>query len=119
MKYIYNIRQIVVSVIATTVLIWASFKNNFLIKILISPFLICSIAVFFENLFLLLNKEKLANSFRYIYRASFFLFWFGFLIIYDFICIRDGNYILLLLSLIFWFIGIKSVRKIIFNKKNM
>ena len=58
MKKIYNIRQIVVSIIVILILTWAFFKNQIIGKIIISPFLICSIAVFFENLFMLLNKEK-------------------------------------------------------------
>ena len=116
MKKIFIIRQLIISIIAFLILIFAFFKNNFFSKVIISPFLICSIAIFFKDLFLLLNNKKLADIFKYIFRISFFIYWFGFLCFFDFICIKDRYYFLLLISLLFWIIGFKTFHNLFFSK---
>ncbi len=117
MKNIYNVRQIIVSVIVFLLLIWAFFKNQLIGKIIIIPFLICSVAIFGEKLFLILNKKKISNVFKSIFRIVFFLYWFGFLIFFDYICLRDNSYIFLLFSLLFWFVGFKVAYNSLINKK--
>ena len=67
MKKIYAIRQIVVSFIAFVFLSWAFFQNEWWARIIITPFLICSFAIMMKKIFLLLNKTKLSNIFKYIF----------------------------------------------------
>lgn len=74
MQTIISIRKIIISLIALIILIWAFFKNAIWAKIIIIPFLVCSFAMLCENLFLLLNKKKLSNIFKYIFRISFFVY---------------------------------------------
>lgn len=80
MQTIISIRKIIISIIAFIILMWAFFKNATWAKIIIIPFLVCSFAMLCENLFLLLNKKKLSSIFKYIFRISFFIYVFGFLI---------------------------------------
>lgn len=54
----------------------------------------------------LLGKSKLSELFGKIFAISFFLFWFGFLVVAAYICLRDKQYGLLLYSIIFWIVGI-------------
>ena len=75
MKNIYIIRQMIVSFIVFLILIWSFFKNQIFGKIIISPFLICSIALFFKNLFILLNSKKY-QIYLNTYFVSVYLFIF-------------------------------------------
>ena len=117
MKKIYNIRQIVVSIIVILILTWAFFKNQLIGKIIMSPFLICSIAIFFENLFLLLNKEKISNIFKYIFRISFFVYAFGFLIYAIYYTISTKTYSLFIIIGIFIIGTIHFFKATFFKKK--
>ena len=101
MRNIYNIRQIFVSFMATSILTWAFFKNQLVVKIIISPFLICAIAIGLENIFLLLNKNKIANIFKNIFRISFFIYIIGFLIYATYYAISNKSYLLLIIISIF------------------
>ena len=116
MNNIYIIRQIIVSIMASFVLIGAFFKNQLVGKIIISPFLICSIAIFFENLFLLFDKKKISNIFKYIFRVSFFVYIFGFLIYAIYYAILNKIYSLFIIIGIF-IIGTIHFFKVAFFKK--
>ena len=52
-----------------------------------------------------------------LFDICFFLFWFGFLIVADFICIRDQNYGMLAYSLLFWVVGIVYAKNRLFRNK--
>ena len=73
MKNIYIMRQMLASTMAFLILIWVFVKNQLVEKIIVSPFLICSMAIFFENLCLLLNKEKGVTIFKYFELACLFI----------------------------------------------
>ena len=75
----------IVDLTAFLTLTWAFSCNQFVGKIIISPFLICSFTHLLEMLFILIEKEKIAHIFKYIFRISFFIYIFGFLVyaIYD------------------------------------
>lgn len=57
-KNIIRIRKITIALITMFICAWAFFKNNFFARIIIIPFIICSSAIFIENISLLFNKEK-------------------------------------------------------------
>lgn len=48
---IYSIRQIIVAVTALVFLAWAFFQNEWLARIIITPFIICSFAIIMERIF--------------------------------------------------------------------
>lgn len=79
MKKVYSIRQIVASFTALIFLSWAFLQNEWYARIIITPFLLCSFSIMMEKIFLLFNKTKLLNIFKYILRISFFGYVFGFL----------------------------------------
>ena len=86
----------------------AFLQNDSISKIIILPFLICAFAKFFETLFIMLKKEKASKVFRIIFRLSFFLYYFGFLLYVVYYSIVNKEYSLILFSLIFWYVGIKT-----------
>lgn len=117
MKKIYAIRQIIVSFMALVFLVWAFFKNELLTKIIISPFLICSFAILMENIFLILNKTKLSNFFKYMFRVSFFVYAGGFLVYTIYYSITNRSYSLLVIVALFLVFAIYFFKKAFFNKK--
>lgn len=55
------------------------------------------------------NDDKLNivdKIFSKLYLVGFLLFWFGFLIVFDYIAIRDGQTSMFIFSLLFWAVGI-------------
>ena len=116
MKKVYCIRQIIVSAMAFCVLIWAFFENKLVVKIIISPFLVCSIAIFFENLFILLNNKKVSDIFKYIFRVSFFIYFFGFLAFSTYYAITNKSYGLFLIIGIFVIAAIYFFKMAFFKK---
>ncbi len=117
MKKINNIREIIVSLTAFSILIWAFSKNQILGKIIIIPFLICSLAIFFKNIFLLLNKEKISNVFKIIFRISFFIYVFGFLIYSVYYAITTKTYSLFIIIGIFMIVSVRFFKMTFFKKK--
>ena len=115
-------------------------------KIIIIPFLICSITVLIKGFIILfrsiimvklINTEKenvsnnklkkmhntikkIENSINKFYVVIFLTYWFGFLVIIDYISIKewkDGGNSHFFLSFIFWFIGICIASRILKKKK--
>lgn len=117
MKKIYAIRQIIVSFTALVFLVWAFFRNELFIKIIISPFLICSFATLMENIFLILNKIKLSNFFKYMFRISFFIYAGGFLLYMIYYSITNRSYSFLAIVALFLVFSIYFFKKAFFNKK--
>ena len=116
MKNLLNIKRIVTSILALCILEFAFFKNETLIKIIISPFIICSVAILFESIFDMLNKERISNIFKFIFRISFFIYVFVFLIYVLYYSIINKTYSLLIIDFIF-FMFIIPIFKGAFKKK--
>lgn len=117
MKKIYAIRQIIVSFMAFVFLVWAFFQNKLLAKIIISPFLICSFAILMENIFLILDKIKLSNFFKYMFRISFFIYVGGFILYTIYYSITNKYYPILVIVAVFLVFAIYFIKKTFFNKK--
>lgn len=117
-QIIISIRKIIISLIALIILIWAFFKNAIWAKIIIIPFLVCSFAMLCENLFLLLNKKKLSNIFKYIFRISFFVYVFGFLAYMVYYAFTYKSYSFLIGVVIFLPFVIYFFKKSFFNENN-
>lgn len=118
MQTIISIRKIIMSLIALIILMWAFFQNATWAKIIIIPFLVCSFAMLCENLFLLLNKKKLSNIFKYIFRISFFVYVFGFLAYMVYYSFAYKSYSFLIGVVIFLPFVIYFFKKSFFNENN-
>lgn len=117
MKKLYIIRNIILSFGALIILIWAFFQNTLFGKIIITPFLVCSFAMLFENIFLLLNRIKISNVFKSIFRISFFVYIFGFLSYMVYYAITNRSYSILIIVIIFLLFAIYFIKKSFFNNK--
>ena len=101
------IKKTVTSLIVFTILSYFLITTkDLLTRIFIIPFLIFSIGMFTRNIFLILNKNKLVKIFNKVYVIAFLVYWFGFLIYFDYISILKKNFTLVFFSLIFYFIGL-------------
>ena len=80
-------------------------------KIIFVPFIICAITMVGKNIALLVGKKDLAITFSKLFTIGFLLFWFGFLSVAVFVCIRDKNYNTLVFTLPFWIAGILIVKR--------
>ena len=114
---IISIRKIYMALVSLIILIWAFFKNKFMIKLFILPFIVCSIAVILENIFLILNKLKLFKIFRNIFYISFFTYVFTFLAYMTYYSIVNKSYSFLILVFIFLFFIINLIKNRFFKKK--
>ena len=110
-------KNLVASLIVTAMLISIMMKTPSP-KIILVPFLICSISMAGQSIGLLIGKKGVANFFRKIFIAGFFLFWFGFVGAGAYICIRDKNYGMLLFLAIFLVVGVFFARRKLFDKKS-
>ena len=108
-------RKLATAIVTTVVLVYFLAKTPSP-KILFIPFLLCSISSMGKNLGLLLNKKKFALFFDRLFKVSFFLFWFGFLIFACYIMIRDHNYRMLPFTLPFWLAGFFFFKRKFFKK---
>lgn len=80
-------------------------------KIIFIPFIICAITLIGKNIALFCRKKDLAVTFSRLFTIGFLLFWFGFLSVALFICIRDKNYNTLVFTLPLWIAGIFIVKR--------
>lgn len=103
-------RRLVVSVFNTIILLYFMTKmTNF--KIILIPFIICSVAMAGQSIAEMLNQDRAANIFRIIYKNGFFVFWFGLLSVGIIKCIRDREYGMLIYLMFFVVAGIVMMRK--------
>ncbi len=103
-------RRLVVSIFNTIILLYFMTKmTNF--KIILIPFIICSVAMAGQSIAEMLNQERAANIFRKIYKNGFFVFWFGLLAVGIIKCIRDREYGMLIYLMLFVVVGILMMRK--------
>ncbi len=68
--------------------------------------MIFGISLFIKNICLIFNKNKIAKIFSKINVISFFIYYFGFLIYWDYVAITNKDYILVAFSLLAWAGGI-------------
>lgn len=87
-------------------------------KIILLPFLICSLSMMGQGIAQLLGKDKLAEVFRKCFAAGFLLFWFGLLAVAGYSSIRDKQYGLLIFLVPFFVIGIFITKNKLLGKKS-
>jgi len=107
MKNINKTKQTFTSLFVFGLLTYILFNTKDLITIIvIIPFLIFSIGLFLKNIFLMLGKKSVARIMEIIYVIAFFIYYFGFLIYWDYISIINKDYVSLILSFLAWFGGL-------------
>lgn len=84
-------------------------------RLILFPFLFCSIFTIGKNVCFLKEKKREANIFRKLYIFSFLIFWFGFLVIWSYSFIRNHSYFSLVLTIPFWIAGIYIGYKFLFD----
>ena len=75
-------------------------------RMIVIPFLIFASSLLIKNICLMFNKNKIAKIFSKIYTITFFIYYFGFLVYWDYLAITRKEYVLLAFSLLAWTGGI-------------
>ena len=100
------IKQSVTAIVVLGILTRVLFTSaDFTSKLIVLPFFLFSLALLLRNVFLLLGKRSLAAAFSKICAIVFAVYWFGFLLYWDYICIVNRDYMSVLFSLLPWFGG--------------
>ena len=101
-----QMKRLISSILITGILSYVLFTTeDRLTGITVIPFLTFSLAYFLQHVFLLFQKQKLAAMMGKVYVIAFAVYWFGFLIVWDFISIARKDYLSVLFSLIPWIGG--------------
>ncbi len=101
------VRKTTISLMVSTFLCYILITTKDLsTRIIIIPFLIFGISFFIKNICLIFKKNKIAKIFSVINLISFFIYYFGFLIYWDYTAILNKDYILVVFSLLAWAGGI-------------
>lgn len=112
------IKKSISSAIISGMLAYFLFKTNDLLsKIVISLFLLFGASFCVRNILLVFKKNKLAEKVSKIYVIAFFIYWYGFLIYWDYVSILNKDIMSVLFSLIMWLAGGYFIYKRFFKKK--
>ena len=117
MKNPMVVRKLILSLLVTGLLAYFMVKSPSP-KIIFVPFLICGISMAGKCIALIGGQEKWAAVFHKAFILGFLLFWFGFLAVAAFICIRDQSYGMLLFTLPFWVGGCLIGKNKLLGKKS-
>lgn len=110
-------RNLIGSIILTGILLYLLVKTPSP-KIIFVPFLLCGLSLAGKSSAQLLKKGKWVTAFHKLFILGFLLFWFGFLAVAAYTCIRDKRYGMLLFTLPFWVIGFFVVKNKLLGKKS-
>lgn len=117
MKKTPAVRNLIGSIILTGILLYLMVKTPSP-QIIFVPFLICGLSLAGKSSAQLLKKGKWVTAFHKLFILGFLLFWFGFLAVAAYTCIRDKRYGMLLFTLPFWVIGFFVVKNKLLGKKS-
>lgn len=81
-------------------------NQNMIAKIMVFPFILCSLFSIGKNICLMCNKQKIAIIFGKLFFLSFLAFWFGLLIYGSYLFIKMKNYFSIIMTIPFWLVGI-------------
>ncbi len=111
-------KQIITSMVVAGVLFEVLFSaSSYWTKIIVLPFLIFAAGLGIKNALLIMGKKTLAAKIGKIYAGAFLIYWFGFLIYWDYVSFIDGKYMQILASVPFWLGGAYFTYKRFFSKK--
>lgn len=115
----FDIKKLSASIFVIILLLYFMMKTpGFNSKIIFIPFILCAIAMVGKNVALLCGKKNVAGRFSKLFIISFLLFWFGFLSVSAYICIRDKNCNMLFFTLPFWIAGIFVLKRRFFRSQS-
>lgn len=118
MNNIRNAKQTATAAIIIGTLSFALFKTQDLMsRLIILPFLLFAISLFIQNVCMMFNKIRLAELFSKIKVLSFLIYMFGFITVWCFVSLKNGDYLQALFTLPFWIVGIFLIKKKLFNNK--
>lgn len=101
------IKQIITTLIVSIYLMYILIvTKSTLTRIVIIPFLMFGISLFIKNVCLIFKKNKIVKTFSKINIISFFIYYFGFLVYWDYLAITSKDYMLIIFSLFAWTGGI-------------
>ena len=110
--FIKNIIQMIVLLLVISILSYVLIMtSDLLTKVMVAIFLTFIINQFLMNLFFILNKNNIIVLFREINLILFFVYWFGFLFYWNYININKHEYMSVLFSIPFSFMGIFALYK--------
>ena len=110
--FIKSIIQMIVLLLVISILSYVlTMARDLLTKVIVAIFLTFIINQFLMNLFFILNKNNIAVLFKKINLILFFVYWFGFLFYWNYTNINKHEYMSVLFSLPFLFIGAFFVYK--------
>lgn len=110
-------KQIITSIVVAAVLLTVLFDtSDFLTKIIVLPFLLFAVGLGLKNVLIIKKKETLAANVKKVYTVAFLIYWFGFLICWDYISFVDGKYMQILFSIPLWIGGLYFTYKRFFKK---
>lgn len=111
------IRKIIKNIFITLMLFYFYIKTSNG-KVILLPFLICSIVMLLKNISLLFNKSKYIDLFNKVFTITFLLFYFSLLIFGCYTSIVNKQYNFLIFSIPFWLVSIFIIKKYLFNTTN-
>ena len=114
-KNVYIIKMIRSFSIFIFLLILTSKNPDKILKLIMFPFLFCSLFSIGQNICMIINKKNFSIIFHKLFVVSFLIFWFGFLIFGSSFFIKEKNIFLLIFTIPFWLSGIHITRKFLFN----
>lgn len=91
--------------------------KDWITRIVVIPFLIFSLFFCIEKILLIFNKKELAKKVSKVYVIAFSVYWFGFLICWDYISIVNKDFMSVLFSLPLWVGGGYIINKRFRNQK--
>lgn len=104
MRKTLAVRNLIGSLFVTGIILYLMSKTQSP-KIIFVPFLICGLSLAGKSFGLFMGREKWVTVFHKLFILGFLLFWFGFLAVAAYTCIRDKSYGMLLFTLPFWVVG--------------
>lgn len=84
-------------------------------KIIFVPFLICAVSMALKTVGQIFEKEGMVFFFDRLFKGGFFLYGFGFLLVFDYLALKDKQYGLLVYSLLFWAVLLFVFKRVFFN----
>lgn len=106
------IRSSIIFVFLLTII---SKNQNMISRLMIIPFILCSLFSIGKNICLMIDKKKFATIFSKLFVISFLTFWFGLLIYGSYLFIKEKNFSQLLFTIPFWIAGVYIIRRFLFG----
>ena len=105
-EMMHQIKKLLSSVVIIGLLTYVLIvTDDRLTHIVVILFLTFALAYFLQYVFLVMKKPKMATAMSKVYVIAFAVYWFGFLVVWDYLSIVNKNYVSLLVSLLPWLGG--------------